>query len=99
MVIVAVVLTIELFEADSLKEKRAVIRSLVERLRARFGLAVAEVGRQDQRRRAQVGFAAVSESLPAARHLAEEARRFADDALLGRAEVVASTVEEFRIDS
>lgn len=97
MVIVAVVMTIDLFDADSLKEKRAVVHSLVERLRTRFGLAVAEVGLQEQRRRARVGFAAVSESLPAARHLAEEACRFADADLLGRAEVVGSTVEEYRV--
>ena len=47
-------------EGNSLKDKRAVIRSILERLRHRFNIAIAEVAEQDILRRAVIGFAAVS---------------------------------------
>ncbi len=53
-------LSLILPEGSSLKDKRSVIRSLLERLRRRFNISVAEVGRQDSLRRAEIGFAAVS---------------------------------------
>ncbi len=46
--------------ARSLKEKRTVVRHLVDGCRSRFGVAAAEVGFQDQWQRAELGFAAVS---------------------------------------
>ncbi|MDP6460565.1 MAG: DUF503 domain-containing protein [Gemmatimonadota bacterium] len=46
-------------ESDSLKAKRKVIRSLRDRIRARYPVAVAEVGSQDLRARAELGVAAV----------------------------------------
>ncbi|MCA9529249.1 MAG: DUF503 domain-containing protein [Myxococcales bacterium] len=45
---------------DSLKGKRAVVRSVVERTAHRFNVAIAEVGAQDAHRRALLGFAVVS---------------------------------------
>lgn len=45
--------------ARTLKEKRAVVKSLVDRTRARFRLAVAEVEDLDRPRDAVVGMAAV----------------------------------------
>ena len=47
-------------DSRSLKEKRKVVRSTVDRLRARFNAAVAEVGDQDLWGRARIGFAVVS---------------------------------------
>ena len=44
----------------SLKEKRSVVRHLVEGARSRFDVAAAEVGHQDQWQRTELGFAAVS---------------------------------------
>ena len=46
----------------SLKEKRAVLRPIVEGLRHRFQISVAEVGYQDKWQRALIGMAVVSES-------------------------------------
>lgn len=56
------VLTLELFlgEADSLKGKRKVLKSLLERLKHRFNVSVAEVGRQDSWKYSTVGISAVS---------------------------------------
>ena len=46
--------------SHSLKEKRAVVRHLVDGARSRFGVASAEVGHQDQWQRCALGFAAVA---------------------------------------
>ena len=46
--------------AGRLKEKRGTVKHLVEACRARFGVAAAEVGYQDQWQRSELGFAAVS---------------------------------------
>ena len=99
MIAIAVLLTLHLPGVRSLKEKRAVVRSLVERLRSRLDLSAAEVGAQDELRRAQIGFAVVSGDVATARRLADEAMRFADGELLGRAEVVDGAVEELVLDS
>ena len=94
MVTVSVLLTLYLPGVRSLKEKRVVVRSLVARLRSRLDLSAAEVGAQDQLQRALVGFAVVSGDLATARRLADEAERFADGELLGRAEVIDRSAEE-----
>ena len=86
MTTVSVLLTLHLPGVQSLKEKRAVVRSLVARLRSRLDVSAAEVGSQDLLQRAEVGFAIVSEEMATARRLADEARRFADAELLGRAD-------------
>ncbi len=56
------VLTIELFlgEASSLKDKRKIIKSVVDRIRARFNVSVAEVGDQDIWQRSTIGISFVS---------------------------------------
>lgn len=94
MTTVSVLLTIHLPGVQSLKEKRAVVRSLVARLRSRLDLTAAEVGAQDLLQRAEVGFAVVSGETATARRLAEETRRFIDLELLGKAEVVAAAIDE-----
>lgn len=56
------VLTIELFlsEANSLKEKRKVLKSIIDRIKARFNVSIAEVGQQDTWQRSTLGVAFVS---------------------------------------
>ncbi|MBM4415521.1 MAG: DUF503 domain-containing protein [Chloroflexi bacterium] len=99
MAVVAVVLSLYLPGVSSLKEKRAIVRSLVERLRSRLHVSAAEVGAQDELQRAAIGFVTVSEELGTARRLADEARRFADGELLGKAEVIAAAVDELVLDA
>ena len=53
-------LTLRLAAGHSLKEKRQVIRSLVERLRGRYNVAAAEVEEQDSWQTAVLGLAVVS---------------------------------------
>ena len=53
-------LTLHLPEASSLKEKRQVARSLADRIRNRFNMAVAEVEDADLRQRLTLGITCVS---------------------------------------
>jgi hypothetical protein len=56
------ILTFELFipESGSLKTKRFAIRSIKDRLRTRFNVAVAELEGQDKWQRASLGVVAIS---------------------------------------
>jgi uncharacterized protein YlxP (DUF503 family) len=94
MVTISVRVTISIPAATSLKEKRAIVRSLVERLRSRMHVSAAETGDQDYVSRAEVGFAVVSGDLATARSLVEACKRFTDDHLLGRAEVIDVAEDE-----
>ncbi|MFZ5986262.1 MAG: DUF503 domain-containing protein [Bacillota bacterium] len=47
-------------EVFSLKEKRHIVRSIVERLRSRFNASVAEVGLNDKWKNAVIGISCVS---------------------------------------
>ncbi|HEY3368536.1 MAG TPA: DUF503 domain-containing protein [Symbiobacteriaceae bacterium] len=60
MFIAAIRLELSIPDAGSLKAKRQALRSLMDKVRVRFGAAVAEVGDQDLWQRAQVGIALVS---------------------------------------
>jgi uncharacterized protein YlxP (DUF503 family) len=98
VVTISVRVTIAIPAAQSLKDKRQVVRSLVERLRVRRQLSAAEVGSQDRVRQAEVGFAVVSGDFATARRLADEARRFIDDELIGKAEVIDAAIEEMVLE-
>ena len=50
--------------ADSLKDKRQAVRSLIQHLRNKFNVSVAEVDDLDVWRRATVGVAVVSNEVP-----------------------------------
>lgn len=52
--------SIMISESNSLKDKRQVVRSLVETLRQRFNVSVAEVGEQNSWRHAIIGVTCVS---------------------------------------
>jgi uncharacterized protein len=58
-------LSLEIYIPDSrsLKDKRQVLRSLKERLRRKFNIAVAELDQQENAQRSQVGIVSISKSL------------------------------------
>ena len=63
-------------QSRSLKEKRAVVKPVLEGLRHRFQLAVAEVGYQDKWQRALIGFAVVSQTHAHAEDVVSAAERW-----------------------
>lgn len=56
------VLTVDLFlgEANSLKEKRRMLKSVIDRIKTRFNVSVAEVGEQDTWQRSVIGISFIS---------------------------------------
>jgi uncharacterized protein len=63
-------------QSRSLKEKRAVVKPIVEGLRQRFSLSVAEVDFQDKWQRASIGFAVVSGAYAHAAEVVDAAERW-----------------------
>ena len=53
---------IHLFEVGSLKEKRHIVKSVIERVKARFNVSIAEVGEMDKWQLSEIGFSCVSNS-------------------------------------
>jgi uncharacterized protein len=78
-------LTLEIYipEAHSLKDKRQVLRSLKDRLRGKFNVAVAELDGQDSWQRSVVGVVSLSNNNT---HLEQSLRNVLEDSerLLGR---------------
>lgn len=62
MHVCAVAIDLHIPQATSLKAKRSVLLSLIETVRARYPVAIAEVDHQDKWQRAEIGLAAVSSS-------------------------------------
>ena len=67
-------------ESRSLKVKRAAIRPIVDGLRHRFHVSVAEVDHQDQWQRCAIGVAVVAESDGHLRAILDSVERFVDRA-------------------
>jgi uncharacterized protein len=59
-------------EARSLKDKRQVVRSIVDRLRNHFNISIAEVEARDHRQLVVLGMAAVGEEARDVRSCLEE---------------------------
>lgn len=60
MIIGSCIVEIMIYEANSLKDKRQVIKSLIGKLKSRFNVSVAEVGLNDKWRHGLIGFACVT---------------------------------------
>jgi uncharacterized protein YlxP (DUF503 family) len=86
-------LEIHIPDARSLKDKRQVIRSLKDRLRANFNVAVAELDHQDLWQRSRVGVVSISGD---GRHLEDSLQAIAQESerLLGR-DLVSRQIEYF----
>jgi uncharacterized protein YlxP (DUF503 family) len=76
-VIAFLTLELRIEGAHSLKEKRQVVRSLKDRLRARFNVSVAELDTTDLWQRATVGVVSVSGSADYLRGLMDSVERAA----------------------
>lgn len=55
-------LHLRIYNSFSLKEKRRVIKSLIERIKNKFNVAIAEIGENDTLRKAIIGISLVSNS-------------------------------------
>jgi uncharacterized protein YlxP (DUF503 family) len=79
MIVGIAVLELHLPHARSLKEKRQVVRSLIDRMHARYRVSVAETAHHDLHQRAEIGIAAVGRSEREVDELLATLRRLVDD--------------------
>lgn len=89
MFVLALEIDLRIEHARSLKDKRQVVKGLLEATRRRFGVSAAEVGGQDTWQRAVLGFAVVAST---ARH-AEEVMDSVDDFVWSHPEIEVLSAE------
>ena len=78
MVVGVSVFELHLPEARSLKQKRKVIRSLIDRIHQRFRVSVAETGLHDLHQRSEISIAAIAQSYADGERLFETLRELID---------------------
>jgi hypothetical protein len=78
MFIGAATLELEITDAMTLKDKRRVVKSLLDRIRLRFNVAAAEVDRQDNPRRATLAVVTVANRQDFIHRALETVVRFAE---------------------
>ena len=76
MHVAALEIELHLADSGSLKEKRAVVRHLVEVARRRFGVSGSEVDHHDLWQRAALGFSVVAPSAGRAEEVLDRVERF-----------------------
>jgi uncharacterized protein YlxP (DUF503 family) len=91
MIIVAAMITLIIPENDSLKGKRRVIKSIIERVRHKFEAAVAEVGDNDLWQKARIGVALVGNDSHLLEARLQQIMKFMENQHL--AEIIDSQVE------
>jgi uncharacterized protein YlxP (DUF503 family) len=72
-------LTLHVPLSASLKDKRQVVKSVVQRLRNKFEVAASEVGTLENRQVATIGVSCVSNSARHAEDVLENVRRFVEE--------------------
>ena len=79
MTTVSAKLTFYISHSTSLKDKRQVCRSLIDKTRQRFNVSVAEVDTQDVHQTLTIGVAVVSGNIAHAQHSLDEIIRFMEE--------------------
>jgi uncharacterized protein len=74
--VLALTVDLRIGHAQSLKEKRAVVSTMLEGARHRFRVAAAETGDQDRHQRAELTFAAVAGAAGHAADVIDNVERF-----------------------
>lgn len=77
----------------SLKAKRQVVKSLIQRLRNRFNVSVTEVGNQDLWQRAELGMAIVCHNGAGADSIVQKIYAYVEQE--GDVEIISSKVENY----
>ncbi|MEO5353681.1 MAG: DUF503 domain-containing protein [Magnetococcus sp. XQGC-1] len=91
MRVVVMELRLDMPGVHSLKEKRGIVKSVLERVRNRFQVAVAEVEHQDHWQSATLGFAAVGNEVAVLQSRMQKVAQFIDAEAAG-------VVVDFRVE-
>jgi uncharacterized protein YlxP (DUF503 family) len=96
MVVAVARVSLVVMHSHSLKEKRAVVRKLKDRIAARYDVRLAEVGGQDTWQRAVLGFAVVGGERRVVESVRDDVVRAIEDLAAG--EVVAVDRDTLQFD-
>ena len=93
MVVGCLEVVLALEAIDSLKEKRSVVKRLVERTRNRFNVSASEVGANDDHHRAIIGVTTVANDGPFVNSVLDKVIGYLEDESIGRAEIIDTHLE------
>ena len=93
MVVGVLKISLRLPGVSSLKEKRGVVKSLVEKTRNKFNASVAEVGLNDDHQRSEVGVTVVGNDQSFVNSMLDKILDAFEDLAIGRAQVVDTELE------
>lgn len=80
-----------LYDSNSLKDKRQVIKSLIERLKSRFNISIGEVDLNDSWKTSVIGFACVTNDVNHANQILSNVIKFIDGD--NRVEILEQEIE------
>lgn len=84
--------------SGSLKHKRQVLRAVIDSVRKRFNVAIAEVDHQDLWQRAAVGVSCVSSTMGHCRKMLQEVEKAIGRVAVDGAEIIDRTVDVVSLD-
>lgn len=91
MIIGTCSLKIRIYESYSLKDKRRVLKSIIERIKSRFNVSIAEVDLNGNWQNAVIGFACVTNDSNYANEVLSKVINFIDQD--GRVEILEEKIE------
>ncbi len=91
MVVGLGIIIFRLHDCHSLKGKRSVVKSIINRVRNRFNVSVAEVGANDIYQRAEIGFALVGNNRSVINSKLDKVINMVED--MGLAEIIDTEME------
>lgn len=84
-------LKLNIYEADSLKDKRHIIKSIIGRLQSRFNISISEVDLNDSWQSSVIGFACVTNDTKYANEVISKVIKFIDGD--NRVEIIEQNIE------
>lgn len=91
MIIGACSVELMIYESNSLKDKRHVIKSIIGKVQSRFNVSIAEVDLNDTWKSSQIGFACVTNDTTHANQIISNVLKFIEGD--GRVEIVDQQIE------
>jgi hypothetical protein len=91
MIVGTGLITLRLHDCHSLKGKRKIVKSMINRLRNKFNASIAEVGSNDIYQKAEIGFSLIGNDTALINSKIDKLFNMAED--LGLAEIIDTEME------
>lgn len=93
MIIGTCLYEIHFFSTQSLKDKRRILKSMIDRVKQKFNVSIAEVENQDSWRRGVVGIAVVSNNTAHVNQIINNVTKFIESCWESEIEIIHITME------